>query len=414
MRDPKTGIDVNATSLLKRYDQLKSERKNWESLWEEIADYVMPHKADFITQDRTRGDRARTRKVFDSTGFHANHLLAAHIHGALTNPATDWFDMRFRNDLSEETAIEWLEDSSRRMMDAFRESNFTTAISECYQDLVAFGTTVLNVSTIGELTDTQLVFRPVHLEGVQIAEDYNGRVDTVFEERRLTARQAIQRWPDLDQPIVARHYEKDPDHRVRFIHALMPVDEANATKGDNPDERPFVGIWLNAEDKLEVERGFFWELPNMVVRWSKVTHDVYGFGPGLMARPEILSLNEAKRLELAAWEKMIDPPLLAQDGGVFGDVHLEAGGVTVVRETASLAPLTQMTDWQATQVKAEETRAAIRAIYMIDQLHIPESPNMTATEVQVRYELIQRALGPTMGRLQAELLNPLIERVFGG
>jgi hypothetical protein len=38
---------------------------------------------------------------------------------------------------------------------------------------------------------------------------------------------------------------------------------------------------------------------------------------------------------------------------------------------------------------------------------------MTATEVQVRYELMQRLLGPTLGRFQTEFLNPLIERVFG-
>ena len=38
---------------------------------------------------------------------------------------------------------------------------------------------------------------------------------------------------------------------------------------------------------------------------------------------------------------------------------------------------------------------------------------MTATEVQVRYELMQRLLGPTLGRFQSEFLNPLIDRVFG-
>ena len=37
---------------------------------------------------------------------------------------------------------------------------------------------------------------------------------------------------------------------------------------------------------------------------------------------------------------------------------------------------------------------------------------MTATEVQVRYELMQRLLGPTLGRLQSEFLNPIVERAF--
>ena len=47
-----------------------------------------------------------------------------------------------------------------------------------------------------------------------------------------------------------------------------------------------------------------------------------------------------------------------------------------------------------------------------DQLELNEGPQMTATEVQVRYELMQRLLGPTLGRLQSEFLNPIVERAF--
>jgi len=43
---------------------------------------------------------------------------------------------------------------------------------------------------------------------------------------------------------------------------------------------------------------------------------------------------------------------------------------------------------------------------------LQQGPQMTATEVQVRYELMQRLLGPTLGRFQTEFLNPLIERCF--
>jgi len=38
---------------------------------------------------------------------------------------------------------------------------------------------------------------------------------------------------------------------------------------------------------------------------------------------------------------------------------------------------------------------------------------MTAFEVAKRFELLQRLLGPTMGRQETEFLNPLIDRMFG-
>ena len=37
---------------------------------------------------------------------------------------------------------------------------------------------------------------------------------------------------------------------------------------------------------------------------------------------------------------------------------------------------------------------------------------MTATEVQVRFDLMQRILGPILGRLEYELQSPIIERGF--
>ena len=64
-------------------------------------------------------------------------------------------------------------------------------------------------------------------------------------------------------------------------------------------------------------------------------------------------------------------------------------------------------------MKEGQLRTAIRQAYYSDQLQLQDGPQMTATEVQVRYELMQRLLGPTLGRFQSEFLNPLIERSFG-
>ncbi|NCW68329.1 MAG: hypothetical protein EBV86_07115, partial [Marivivens sp.] len=48
----------------------------------------------------------------------------------------------------------------------------------------------------------------------------------------------------------------------------------------------------------------------------------------------------------------------------------------------------------------------------VDQLLIGQGPTMTATEVLQRNEEKMRLLGPVLGRLQAELLQPLISRSF--
>ena len=67
-------------------------------------------------------------------------------------------------------------------------------------------------------------------------------------------------------------------------------------------------------------------------------------------------------------------------------------------------------DWTDTEIA--DLRDSVRSYFMADQLELKESPAMTATEVQVRYELMQRLLGPTLGRLQSDFLEPMIQRTF--
>ena len=61
----------------------------------------------------------------------------------------------------------------------------------------------------------------------------------------------------------------------------------------------------------------------------------------------------------------------------------------------------------------QDVRMRIREGFFIDQLQLQQGPQMTATEVLQRTEEKLRLLGPVMGRLQSELLSPLINRVFG-
>ena len=164
---------------------------------------------------------------------------------------------------------------------------------------------------------------------------------------------------------------------------------------------------------MVVRTGGYNEFPYLVPRWSKATGEIFGRSPSYNALPDIKTLNKAVEIGLKAWAKAIDPPLLVQDDGVIGRVRTTPAGITVVRHDGAIKPLQIGSNWQITDLKENQLRTAIRQAYYSDQLQLQEGPQMTATEVQVRYELMQRLLGPTLGRFQSEFLNPLIDRVFG-
>ena len=60
----------------------------------------------------------------------------------------------------------------------------------------------------------------------------------------------------------------------------------------------------------------------------------------------------------------------------------------------------------------EQRRDSIRNAFYVNQLMMQNGPQMTATEVIQRNEEKMRLLGPVLGRLQSELLKPLIDRAF--
>ena len=102
-------------SLLSRYERLEGQRQNWETHWQEVADYMQPRKAD-VTKKRARGDK-RMEQVFDSSPIQSVELLSSSLHGMLTNPSTPWFTLRFKDEEidNEDEAKLWLESSTDAM-----------------------------------------------------------------------------------------------------------------------------------------------------------------------------------------------------------------------------------------------------------------------------------------------------------
>ena len=401
--------------IRKRLDKLEADRGTWESHWQEILDYVMPRKAE-ITFLRSRGEK-RTEVLFDSTAITANNLLAASLQGTLTSPSLPWFSLKLRDDDANKVRdIQiWLEDTARRMYAVFNESNFNTEVHEMYLDLCSVGTSAIFVEEANEgFLQGGLHFNTLHIAEYFIQENSTGRVDTLYRKYKMTARQAVQEFgEDNVGTKIKEALKAKPDTQFNFIHAVEPTADYERATGKAKTKLPFHSCHVCFEDKMVVRTGGYNEFPYLVPRWSKATGEIFGRSPSYNALPDIKTLNKAVEIGLKAWAKAIDPPLLVTDDGVIGRVRMTPAGITVVRSDTAIKPLQIGSNWQITDLKEKQLRTAIRQAYYSDQLQLQEGPQMTATEVQVRYELMQRLLGPTLGRFQTEFLNPLIERVFG-
>ena len=396
--------------ILSRYERLEGQRQNWETHWQEVADYMQPRKAD-VTKKRARGDK-RMELIFDSSPIQAIELLAASLHGMLTNPSTPWFTLRFKDEDidNEDEAKLWLEASTDAMYTAFNRSNFQQEIFELYHDLITFGTACMFIE---EDNDDIIKFSTRHIDEVYIAENDKGRIDTVFRRFHISARAATQKFGDATSMDIKSIFKKDPYQEVEILHAVYPRADFNPNKKDKGN-MPFESVYLEYKNGNELSVGGFKEFPFVVPRYLKASNEIYGRSPAMTALPDVKMLNEMSKTTIKAAQKQVDPPLLVPDDGFLLPVRTVPGGLNFYRSGTRdrIEPLNIGANNPLGLNMEEQRRDAIRAVFYVNQLMMQDGPQMTATEVIQRNEEKMRLLGPVLGRLQSELLKPLIDRVF--
>jgi hypothetical protein len=410
-----------------RYEQLLSERQNWDSYWEEIGEFIVPHKKVGRSQ-RASGTRTGDR-VFDSTAIHANGLLAASMQGSLTSDAYPWFTLKMRDQrLNEQPVVtRWLQDCTERMYLALNQSNFAAESMEVYLDLGAFGTAVM-LEDERRARDPDLderfgdVFNGLYFRALTpgeyvIDEDALGFVDTLYRSFEMTARQMVQRWGRVVVPnevLVAS--DTTPNQKFDILHCVAPRRNYDPRKL-GALHMPWLSLYIAKGAKVPLHESGYDEFPYLCVRWTKSSGEVYGRSPGMTALPDIRSLNRAKELFLRQAAKKIDPPMKQTNDGVVGDIDIRPSGTTVVENMDALQPLDTGGDINWAQFSTAELRQSIQQIFFWEQLQLPGnagSPTyMTAHEIERRWQTMNRILGPTMGRAKVEWLGKIIDRTFG-
>jgi len=397
--------------LLKRFSKLVTQRQTWESHWQEVSDYMMPRKAD-VTKKRSQGDK-RSELIFDSSPLHAVELLSASLHGMLTNPSTPWFSLKFKNiDLPDEDAAnEWLQDSTQKMYEAFNRSNFQQEIFELYHDLITFGTAAMFIEDDEE---DVVRFSTRHIGEIYISENNKGKIDTVYRKFKLTARACIQQFGEKSVSKITRTKAlKDPYEEITILHVVYPRDNYDPRKKDNKN-MPFASCYIEPDNKHEISQSGFNEFPYVVPRYLKASFEIYGRSPAMTALPDVKMLNEMSKTTIKAAQKQVDPPLLVPDDGFILPVRTVPGGLNFYRAGTRdrIEPLNIGANNPLGLNMEEQRRDSIRAVFYVNQLMMQDGPQMTATEVIQRNEEKMRLLGPVLGRLQSELLRPMIDRTF--
>jgi hypothetical protein len=393
---------------LERHEKLKANRGVIENHWQEVLQYVIPRKAD-VTSSLPEGGK-RGAELFDSTAIYSNLLLAAALHGMLTNPAVRFFDLD-PSDLelmNDEECRTWLQDTADRLYSILNASNFQTEIHEVYIDEGSIGTACMFMS---DDEDNVVHFAARHMKEVYVCENNLGLIDTVYREFKWKPRQVVQEFGYDKLPAkIKKKVDEGCDDNWTLVHIVEEMSDEE--KKNSPQKYEYKSCYIVSELECIVSESGFREFPYVVPRWTKTSGETYGRGPGMDMLPDIKMVNKMMETTLQGAAITVRPPMQVPDDGVVGKVRLTPGGVTLVRPGAEIKPLITDARIDFGYQAVEDVRKRIREGFYGNLFSLREGPQMTATEVNALTEQQLRLMGPVLGRQHFELLAPMIHRVF--
>lgn len=408
------------TALKKRFDALDADAKFVRGVQDELEKYVVPYRGRMFQKDVTEGSVEWDKyDHYDDTAVTAASILSASIHGAVL-PNLQWFYMRFKDDAlqNDNDASDWLADSARRTYQAIDDSNFSLEADELIIDMTGFGHGFM-VHESGGIDDEELDFSMVPMKEALFQEGYQGAVEFFFRDLEWTAAKIVSKFgydnvPDKIKQAYDRPSNTDQRHNIVFaIFPRKDAKDADTSKPLSPEARPWGHIYFCHEGMETLgEEGGYYENPIYSVPWRTVSGSQWGHGPGHVCLGDIKQLNQHRLMRTRAVEKAIDPANITTERGLLSNLDLGPRGLTVLRDIDALKPYEGRADFSISTEEIMMYRQSILQAFMVDRLELKESPAMTATEVQVRYELMQRLLGPTMGRIKVQWLNRVVENVF--
>lgn len=408
-------MDSRVKELIQQGDTLFSYRSSLNTLWQEIAENFYPERADFTTQRIIGAEFASN--LLTSYPIMARRDLGNSFSTMLRPTQTPWLNMTVEEHRRTNDAKRWLEYATgvqkRAMYD--RKSNFNRASKEGDHDFAAFGQCVKTVE-LNKRADG-LLYRCWHLRDVAWAENCEGEVDTIHRKWAPFAIELAQQFSDTASPKLLEKAEKTPYTKVNTRHIVVPSEYY---RGAKKFRTPYVSIYMDVDHESVLEEIGVFSKMYWIPRWQTVSGSQYSYSPATVAALPDARLIQAMTLTLLeAGEKAANPPMVAVQEAIRGDIALYAGAVTYVdaeydeRLGEVLRPITQnMQGMPIGRDLRNDIRQMISEAFFLNKIALPPMGNMTAFETSQRVqEYIRQAL-PLFEPIEMEDNGPMADMTF--
>lgn len=406
--------------LLKRLASAKARSSSWIKLLRNAYGLSQPNRNVF--QLHQAPGTEKNFYTYDGTLVLATRRFVNQIQSGLVPADQNWmqfalsdrFVREIKNEIQDESqqqaffddAKELLQQRTETFFDYMRGSNFSSSINEALYDMaVCTGALLVNEGNEEE----PLIFSSVPADKIYFCEGPWGTLDYYFMEfEGLDKDVAMQMWEGIKIPSTITN-SQDPQQKLNLVLCSYRSreDKITYTRVIEPGTQTVCWEMQEAEG------------PFIVFRWSKLPGEEAGRGPVLDAFPSAATVNKAMEDEILAAELMAKPIYMAFSDGLFNPYSFRVDSNTVIPVnplasggTFPIQPLPKAGDINFGVIVINDLRMQIDKIMFNTALPpLEETPQTTATEINIRNNERLEDMNASFSRLQREFFFPLIKRV---
>ena len=407
---PEEYSESGVKKLLNRYNHAKAIKDMWLPTFEECYEYALPQRESFYPESI---GRRRSDRIFDETAVVGVQEFASRLQSGIVPNYARWADFVAGSEIpkNEQREVNLLLDQvTEYVFEILQNSNFSQEVHETFLDC-AVGTGVLLVEEGDAIQPVK--FKAIPLPQVVLDSGFDDKVDHIYRKRMIRMKELLIAYPngtlsekmkmDMEKmgeseceiiEIVYRDYTNTKEEQYKFC-VIAPMYEHEIM------QQTFKGLGSN---------------PYIIYRWSKVAGEVYGRGPLQLALPAIKTSNLVIELILENAQMSISGMYQVEDDGVINVDNISLIPGTIIPKamgSSGLQPIAPAGNFNVSDLVLRDMRTNIKKALYNEMLGVAnEKTPMSATEVAERMADLSRQIGAAFGRLQAELVNPVLQRVI--
>jgi hypothetical protein len=401
---------MEKNKYLERYEKAKAHRQNFVDLFEECYEYALPQRESFYYE--TAGQR-RDDKIFDETAVVGVQEFASRLQSGLVPNFARWADLTAGSEVPPEerdSVDNDLDEVTEYVFEIIQNSNFGQEVHESFMDL-AVGTGVMCIEEGDALNP--VVFSAIPLPHVVLDTGADDKVDHVFRERKGIRNSELRYlYPKgkFDDRVENR-ISRDPEGKCTLLEVVCK-------NYDKKNQESYLYYVIDMDTKtnlVEEEFNGVGSNPYVCFRWSKCAGEVYGRGPLMNALSAIKTTNLTVQLILENAQMAISGIYQMDDDGIINPdtINLVPGTIIPKSPTSGgLQPVQAAGRFDVADLVLSDMRLNIKRALYNDMLGNPDRTPASATEITERMSDLSRRIGSAFGRLQAELVQPVLQRVI--